>query len=108
MKEIMKSIYKKLAFKMFIILCLVALNVYLLTCPSKILGKIIDLLGNIEQNKTLIIDNIKLLLLVSFVFILTRIVWKYLLAFVTRQVEKNLKDKLFNHFLKIKLRKIFA
>ena len=106
MKEILKSIYKKQALRMFVIICLVAFNVYLLTCPSKILGKIIDLLGNINQNKPLIIENIKLLLVVSFVFIITRIVWKYLLAYVTRQVEKGLKDKLFDHFLKIKLTSI--
>lgn len=106
MKDIIKSIYKKLAFKMFIIICLVAVNVYLLTCPSKILGNVIDLLANIEQNKSLIIDNIILLLGISIIFIVTRIVWKYLLAYVTRQVEKGLKDKLFEHFLKIKLSSI--
>lgn len=106
MKEIIKSIYKKLAFKMFIIICLVALNVYLLTCPSKILGEVIDLLANIEQNRSLIINNIILLLIVSFVFMITRIVWKYLLAYVTRQVEKGLRDSLFDHFLKIKLSSI--
>lgn len=106
MKDIIKSIYKKLAFKMFIIICLVAVNVYLLTCPSKILGNVIDLLANIEKNKSLIIDNIILLLGISIIFIITRIVWKYLLAYVTRQVEKGLKDKLFEHFLKIKLSSI--
>lgn len=106
MKDIIKSIYKKLAFKMFIIICLVAVNVYLLTCPSKILGNVIDLLANIEKNKSLIIDNIILLLGISIIFIVTRIVWKYLLAYVTRQVEKGLKDKLFEHFLKIKLSSI--
>lgn len=106
MKEIMKSIYKKLIFKMFIIICLVAVNVYLLTCPSKILGKIIDLLENIEKNKILIINNIKLLIFSSLIFIVTRIIWKYLLAYVTRQVEKGLKDKLFEHFMKIKLSSI--
>lgn len=106
MKEILKSVYKKLSLKMFIIILLVAINVYLLTYPSKILGKIIDLLYNIEQNRNIIIQNIILLLVVSVIALTIRIIWKYLLAYVTRYVEKEIKDKLFDHFLKIKLSSI--
>ena len=42
MKKILISIYKKLTLKMITIVTLVAANVYLLTYPSKVLGKIID------------------------------------------------------------------
>lgn len=106
MKKLLISIYKKLALKIVVIITLVAVNVYLLTYPSKVLGKIIDLLSNIEQNKQLIIQNIILLLIASIVTVIVRIVWKYLLAITTRQVEKDLKDNLFEHFLKIKLASI--
>ena len=106
MKKLLISIYKKLTLKMITIITLVAVNVYLLTYPSKVLGKIIDLLSNIEKNKSLIINHIVKLLLVSVLIVIVRIVWKYLLAITTRQVEKGLKDNLFDHFLKIKLSSI--
>ena len=106
MKELLKSIYKKLSIKIILITCLVAANVYLMICPSKILGNIIDLLADSAKNKELIINNILLLLGVSLVFIFVRIVWKYLLANTTRTLEKDLKDKLFENFLKIILSSI--
>ena len=89
MKKLLVSIYKKLILKMITIITLVAVNVYLLTYPSKVLGKIIDLLSNIEQNKPIIINHIVKLLLVSILIVMVRIIWKYLLAITTRQVEKG-------------------
>lgn len=106
MKNLLISIYKKLTLKMIVIITLVAVNVYLLTYPSKVLGKIIDLLSNITQNKELIINHIIALLAASILMLIVRIIWKYLLAITTRQVEKDLRDNLFEHFLKIKLSSI--
>ena len=106
MKNLLISIYKRLTLKMLSIITLVAVNVYLLTYPSKVLGKIIDLLSNIDQNRDLIINHIIALLAASILMLVVRIVWKYLLAITTRQVEKDLRDNLFEHFLKIKLSSI--
>ena len=106
MKDILLSIYKKLSIKMIFIIIMVAINVYLLTYPSKILGKIIDLLNNIEANKPEILELIVRLLIASVILIIIRVMWKYTLAFVTRTVEKDLRDKLFDHFLRIKLTSI--
>ena len=106
MKDILISIYKKLSLKMFIVVTLVAVNVYLLTYPSKVLGNIIDLLGNIEANKPEILSLIIKLLIASLILIVIRVIWKYTLAFITRTVEKDLRDKLFDHFLRIKLSSI--
>lgn len=106
MKKILTSILKKQFFVISLIIILIAVNVYLLTFPSKILGKIIDLLYNINQNKELVIQNIKFLIFISILLLIVRIIWKYLLAYTTRFLEKNLKDKLFDHFLKIKLSSI--
>lgn len=103
MKEILKSIIKKMFPLIILIITLIAINVYLLTYPSKILGKIVDLLYNIEQNKENIIHNIILLILTSILALIVRVAWKYLIANATRFLEKELKDKLFEHFLKIKL-----
>ena len=92
MKKLLISIYKKLILKMILIITLVAVNVYLLTYPSKVLGKIIDLLSDINKNKQIIINHIIALLAVSLITVIVRIVWKYLLAITTRQVEKGLRD----------------
>ena len=106
MKDILILIYKKLSLKMFIVVTFVAVNVYLLTYPSKVLGNIIDLLGNIEANKPEILSLIIKLLIASLILIIIRVIWKYTLAFITRTVEKDLRDKLFDHFLRIKLSSI--
>ena len=89
MKSILKSILKKQSLVIFSIIFLVAINVYLLTFPSKILGKIVDFLYDINENKVIIIQNIKLLLLVSILLLLIRVIWKYLLAYTTRFLEKK-------------------
>lgn len=106
MKDTLKIILKKHIIKIITIIVLVGLNVYLLTCPSKILGKIIDLLYNSNENKNLIINNIIYLLLASIGILLVRVVWKYLVGLTTRYFEKELKDKLFDQFLKVNLTSI--
>lgn len=106
MKETLKAILKKQIVKILTIIILVGLNVYLLTCPSKILGKIIDLLYNIEENKMLILNNIIYLILASLGILMLRVMWKYLVGKCTRYFEKELKDKLFEQFLKINLSSI--
>lgn len=106
MKETLKEILKKQILVIILILILIGLNEYILTYPSKILGNIIDLLYNMEENKPIIIKSIILLLLCSVSFLVIRIIWKYLIARVTRIMEKDLKDKLFQRFLKVNLESI--
>ena len=106
MKDILISIYKKLSIKMILVVTMVAINVYLLTYPSKVLGNIIDLLSNIEANKAEILELIVKLLIASVILIIIRVIWKFTLAVITRTVEKDLRDKLFDHFLRIKLSSI--
>ncbi len=106
MKETLQTILKKQIIKIIAIVVLIGLNVYLLTCPSKILGKIIDLLYNLEENKNLIINNIMFLIIASIGILLVRVIWKYLVGKTTRSFEKELKDSLFEQFLKINLSSI--
>lgn len=106
MKETIYSIAKKLTFRIAIIIIFIAIQMYLLTYPSKILGKIVDLLSNIAHNKNTIIECIILLISTSILSIIVRLIWKYQIAHVTRTTEKIMRDKLFEHFLKLKLSSI--
>lgn len=106
MKEVIKTVLKKCFIAILGIFFTVGIFIYLLTLPSKILGEIIDLLSDITKNKLALMQNIKLLLLVTLLCLITRIIWRYLVAYTTRFFEKTLKDKLFSHFLKIKLTNI--
>ena len=106
MKKVLKYIFKKQFLIIFSILIFIALNVYLLTFPSKILGQIIDYLYDIEKNKILIINSIKFLIIISIFAMITRVIWKRLIAITTRFLEKTLRDKLFENFLRIKLSSI--
>lgn len=106
MKNVLHKILKKLSLKIIFIVILVATNIYLLTFPSKILGKIIDLMYNLDTNKQLIINNVVLLLIASIGILVVRTIWKYLIGISTRTLEKELKDKLFKQFLSTSLSSI--
>lgn len=106
MKSVLSKILKKLSLKIVLIIIFVGINIYLLTFPSKILGKIIDLMYNAKENKSYIINNIILLISASIGILIVRTIWKYLIGISTRTLEKDLKDKLFKQFLSTSLSSI--
>ena len=106
MKNIVKKVIKEQILRIIFIAILIALNIYLLTFPSKLLGNIIDLLVNIEKNKSQIIVNIWKLLAAAIGIILLRIGWRYSIAYTSRMFEKEMRNKLFEHFSKLKLSSI--
>ncbi len=106
MKKILLEILKKIFWQIAIIIICIAINMYFLTFPSKILGKIIDLLYDVNKNREIIYNYIFLLIITALIALVLRITWKYFMARTTRTLEKGLKDKLFEHFLKIKLTSI--
>lgn len=106
MKSVLSQILKKLSLKIVLIIIFVGINIYLLTFPSEILGKIIDLMYNAKENKSYIINNIILLISASIGILIVRTIWKYLIGISTRTLEKDLKDKLFKQFLSTSLSSI--
>jgi len=76
MKKIVINALKELKWVILIILIFVFINMYLDTYPSKIIGNIIDLFINSEQNKTEIKKNIIYLILMSFFILLSRLPWR--------------------------------
>lgn len=55
MKKVLLKILKKYRLTTFLTVFFIMLNIYFLTYPPKIIGNIVDLLYNIEQNKQQII-----------------------------------------------------
>ena len=103
MKEIMLKITKKYRFTAFLQVFFIMLNIYFLTYPPKIIGKIIDLLYDIEANGDLIIQNIYYLIGTTIILLIVRVPWRWLSGYTPRSIEKDLKNKLFEQFTKIKM-----
>ena len=84
MKKVIIDILKKYKWIIFISTTFIVLNMYLSTYPSMIVGWIIDLLYNIEQNKSQIFNNILYLLLSAVGLLLLRLPWRTLVVFLSR------------------------
>lgn len=106
MKKILKNLLKKHIILLVIEMILIAVNVYLLTVPSKILGQIIDLLYNIDDNKQQIIRTVYYLLTMCLVLLLSRVFWKIIDAKISRNIVKELRDRLFEKMLKTDVAKL--
>lgn len=106
MKKVLIDSLKKYKWQIPIQIILMGLNIYILTIPAAIIGNIIDLLYDIETNKQAILNNTYYLLGICIVYLLNRLIWKYLETYISRGVEKDIKSKLFQRFLKLKLQNI--
>ena len=103
MKKIFCDILKKYKVTIFLTVLFIAINMYVLTLPSKIIGIIIDLFYDMELNKLNIIKQSFYLIGVIILAMLARIPWRWLVVYTNRSVEKDLKNKLFEHFTKVKM-----
>ncbi len=106
MKEVMLKILKKHKKGMFFQIVVITINMWLLTFPPKIIGIIIDLLYDIDKNKSEIINYTYYLVGICFILLAVRMCWKYYDSYNQRSVEKELKDKVFERVMKIKLSKL--
>mgnify|MGYP003292900803 CR=1 FL=1 len=100
LKKIIKSLFKKHILLMIIEMLILSFNVYLLTKPSEILGKLIDLLYNVETNKQAILITVNSLIVTCILTLIVRVSWKMIDSKISRQVVKSLRDELFKKFLK--------
>lgn len=106
MKKVIIEILKKLKWHIFFITIFLGINSYLITCPPKIIGQIIDFLYDMEGNKQIIIKYTYYLIGVCILYLLNRLIWKQLEVYIARAFEKKLKEKVFERFLKLKLKDI--
>lgn len=101
-QELIKSL-KKYKWKILIEIILIVFCVIFIAYPSKLIGKMVDLLYNAEMNKTEIIKSVIQLLFVSLVIIVTRIAWKNLDFRINIYIDKDIRDRLFTKLLKAKI-----
>ncbi len=106
MKKVIIQALKGYKWKIVLQLTLIAINIYLLTIPARIIGEIVDNLYNIEANKQAILTNTYYLIGICIVLLLVRLGWKYLEVYISRGFEKDIKAKLFERFLKLKVKEI--
>ena len=103
MKNIIIKEIKKYAKYIIIVVAFIFINMYVLTMPSKIIGQIIDKLVNIEENKEVIIGLTIRLIGVSILYLIVRLPWRTLASYISRCFEKDLKEKIFSQFMKIRM-----
>lgn len=103
MKKIIQKILKKYKLQFVIVLSFIAINMYLLTVPPQIIGNIVDLLYHVDENKDLIIKQTIYLILTAIALLLVRLPWRYSVGIIARGFEKDIKNKLFDQFMKIKM-----
>lgn len=103
MKNMIVKILKKYKLQFAIVWGFIAINMYLITVPPQIIGKIVDLLYNIEENKNLIITQVIWLIVTAVGLLFTRLPWRYGVGIIARGFEKDFKNKLFDQFMKIKM-----
>lgn len=106
MKKILLQFLKKHSWYLAIQTVFIFLNIYFATYPAKIVGGLVDLLYHISDNQTMIIQNVGCLFAVSILLLAIRLPWRFLVSYHARHLEKELKDELFKHFLKMKMSEI--
>ena len=106
MKKVIIDTIKGYKWKILLQLVLLAVNIYLLTCPARIIGSIVDQLYDMEANKQAILVNTYYLLGICVLYLLVRLGWKYYETYISRGFERDIKIKLFERFMKLKVKEI--
>ncbi|HOZ54802.1 MAG TPA: ABC transporter ATP-binding protein [Clostridia bacterium] len=106
MKQLLKNILKKNIMNIIVKIVFIIIHIYLVTFPSKLLGDIVDLLYNIDSNKSEIIKLVIIMLGTSIVILGCRVIWKNLEFMLQLKINKELIDKLFIKLLTTKLEHI--
>ena len=102
MRKVLIEILKKYKWQIIALITMLWINIYILTCPPKIIGKIIDLLYDIDANQANIIKHIWYLLGSCVLLLVVRIIWKHLEVIINRGIESKFKTKIFKRFLSLK------
>ena len=100
MRKLLFNLIKKKIPSIVIEIVFISLNIYLLTVPSNTLGKIIDLLYDVESNKNEIIQNVFYLMLMCLLLIISRVTWRMIDAKISRDMVKKIRDTIYEKMLR--------
>lgn len=103
MKKILIDEMKKYLKYIIIIVIFIFLNMYILTLSSPIIGEIVDLFVDIEQNSARIMQLTIKLIGVAILYLIARFPWRVLCSYVSRSFEKDLKEKIFEQLMEIRM-----
>ena len=103
MKKILIDILKKYKIAILTTVFFIGLNIFISTVPSKIIGIIVDFMYNIQENKAEIIKYTFYLIGSVMLAMFSRIPWRYLVDYTNRSLEKDIKNKLYAHFTRVKM-----
>ncbi len=106
MKQLLINILKKHSWKILMEIIFIIIHIYLVTFPSKLLGDIVDLLFNVEFNKSEIFKLVIIMLGISILILGCRVIWKNLEFMLQLRINKELIDKMFIKLLKTKMEHI--
>lgn len=106
MKKELLQLLKKYKVRLIIEFVFLIVCAYFLTCPAKYLGIITDLMYDMDNNQSAIVQNIIYLILCCFGIIVSRLVWKQIEFRTEIDAIKDLTDNLFKKFLKIRMEDI--
>lgn len=103
MKKILLDILKKYKIAILTTVFFIGLNIFISTLPSKIIGIIVDFMYNIQENKGQIIKYTFYLICSVVLAMVSRIPWRCLVDYTNRSLEKDIKNKLYAHFTRVKM-----
>lgn len=106
MRKVLIDTLKKYKWTIVLQTIFLLVNIYLLTLPPKIIGNIVDMLYNLDENKQNILNSTYYLLGICIILLVVRIIWKYLETVNVRKPERDVKINMFKRFLKLKLKDI--
>lgn len=106
MKKVLIELIKKYKWIILIHTIFIACNIYMLTIPASIIGNIVDLLYDFENNKQAILNNTYYLLGICIILMFVRIVWKKTEVTINRKIERDLINDFFARLLKLKVKDI--
>ena len=103
MKNILIKEMKKYTKYIIIIIAFIFVNMYVLTLSSPIIGEIVELLTDVELNGGRIKQLTINLIGVSVLYLITRFPWRLLCSYASRSFEKDLKEKIFEQLMRMKM-----
>lgn len=74
MRKTLINTLKKYKYRMLLQTIFIGIYIYLLTCPPKVIGKIVDMLYNIEANKQNILNSTYYLIGICVILLVVRVI----------------------------------